>query len=96
MASQYVDAVTKKPVDEDNEVKGYARGEDEYIVLEDDELESIALESTRTIDIEMFVPADSIGWIWLDKAHYLTPEDEVGRKRFQSSGTRCDRHKLWA
>ena len=32
VASQYVDAITKKPVDEDNEVKGYARGEDEYIV----------------------------------------------------------------
>src|SRR6476469_6582305 len=82
VTSQYVDAVTKKPVDEDNEVKGYARGEDEYVVLEDDELESIALESTRTIDIEMFVPADSIGWIWLDKAHYLTPEDEVGEEAF--------------
>ena len=82
VASQYVDAITKKPVDEDNEVKGYAQGEDEYIVLEEDELESIALESTRTIDIEMFVPADSIGWIWLDKAHYLTPEDEVGVEAF--------------
>ena len=82
VVSQYVDAVTGKPVDEDDEVKGYARGEDDYVLLEDEELEAVALESTRTIDIEMFVPADTIGWIWYDKAHYLTPSDRVGEEAF--------------
>ena len=51
-------------------------------MLEDDELDAVALESTRTIDIEMFVPADSIGWIWYDKPHYLTPDDKVGEEAF--------------
>ena len=58
------------------------RGEDDYLVLEDDELESVALESTRTIDIDMFVPADSIEWIWFDKPHYLMPDDPVGEEAF--------------
>ena len=58
VVSQYVDAETGKPVDEDDEVKGYQRGEDDYVMLEDDELDAVALESTRTIDIDMFVPAD--------------------------------------
>jgi DNA end-binding protein Ku len=80
--SQYVDAVSEKPVDEDDEVKGYQRGEDDYVMLEDEEIEAVALESTRTIDIDSFVPRDSIEWIWYDKPHYLTPNDPVGEEAF--------------
>jgi DNA end-binding protein Ku len=40
------------------------------------------LESTHTIDIEMFVPSDSIGWIWHDRPHYLVPDDPVGEEAF--------------
>jgi DNA end-binding protein Ku len=80
--SQYIDAETKKPVDEDDEVKGYQSGDDEYVMLEDEELEAVALESTRTIDIETFVPRDSIEWIWYDKPHYLMPNDPVGEEAF--------------
>jgi DNA end-binding protein Ku len=82
VVSQYVDSVTGKPVDEDDEVKGYPRGEDEYVLLEDEELEAVGLESARTIDIEMFVPEESIGPIWYDKPHYLTPDDPVGEEAF--------------
>lgn len=82
VVSQYVDAVSEKPVDEDDEVKGYERGEDDYVMLEDDELDAVALESTRTIDIESFVPRESIEWIWYDTPHYLTPNDPVGEEAF--------------
>lgn len=82
VVAQLVDSVSQKPVDEDDEVKGYERGENEYVMLEDDEIEAVALESTRTIDIDMFVPRDSIGWIWYDKPHYLTPNDPVGEEAF--------------
>lgn len=82
VVTRYVDGATGKPVDDDDLAKGYPRGDDDYIILEDDELEAVALESTRTIDIEMFVPDDSIGWIWQDKPHYLVPNDEVGEEAF--------------
>lgn len=82
VVSQYIDAETGKAVDEDDEVKGYPRGGDEYVLLEDEELEAVTLESTRTIDIDMFVPSDTIGWIWYDKPHYLTPNDRVGEEAF--------------
>ncbi len=82
IVSQYVDAVTGKRVEEDDEVKGYPRGEDDYVMLEEDDIEAVALESTRTIDIELFTPGDSIEWIWLDKPHYLTPNDPVGEEAF--------------
>lgn len=82
IVSRYVDSVTGGPVDEDDEVKGYERGENEYVVLEDEELDAVALDSTRTIDIEMFVPHDSIAWIWFDTPHYLTPDDPVGEEAY--------------
>jgi DNA end-binding protein Ku len=80
--SQYVDSVTGKTVREQDEVKGYQRAEDDYVMLEDDDLEHIALESTKTIDISTFAPRDEIDWIWLDKPYYLTPNDKVGEEAF--------------
>ncbi len=80
--SQSVDAETGRPVDEDDEVKGYARGERDYVLLEDEELDSIALESARTIDIETFAAADSIDSIWFDTPYYLTPDDPVGEEAY--------------
>lgn len=82
VVSRYVDAVTGKAVNEDDEVKGYPRGEDDYVMLEDEEIEAVALESTRTIDIETFVPRETIAWIWYDTPHYLVPNDTVGEEAF--------------
>jgi len=82
VVSRYVDAVTGKAVNEDDEVKGYPRGENDYVVLEDEEIEAVALESTRTIDIETFVPRETIAWIWYDTPHYLVPNDTVGEEAF--------------
>lgn len=82
VVSQYLDSASGRAVADDAIVKGYPRGEDDFVMLEDEELDSVALESTRTIEIERFVPADSIGWIWYDKPHYLMPDDAVGEEAF--------------
>ncbi|OMQ46583.1 Ku protein [Ensifer sp. 1H6] len=80
--SHYVDAVTRHEVKEDDQVKGYQRAEDEYVMLEDDELENVALDSTKTIDISTFAPRDSVEWIWFDTPYYLSPNDPVGQEAF--------------
>jgi DNA end-binding protein Ku len=80
--SHYYDSVTGKAVAEEDEVKGYPRGENDYVLLEDDEIDAVALESTRTIDIDTFVPKDSIDWIWYEKPHFLMAEDKVGMEAF--------------
>ena len=82
VVSQYIDSVTRKPVKEDNEVKGYERGENDYVMLTEDELDAVALDTVKTIDIEKFVPRDSIEWIYLEKPHYLIPDDPVGHEAF--------------
>lgn len=80
--SRYVDAENGDVVERDEEVKGYQTGDDEYVILEDDELDAVKLESTRTIEIDMFVPRDSIEWIWYDRPHYLTPADAVAEEAY--------------
>ena len=82
VVSQYVDAVTRRPVKDDDEVKGYARGENDYVLLTDEELDAVALDTVKTIDIEKFVPRDSIEWVYLEKPHYLMPDDPVGNEAF--------------
>jgi DNA end-binding protein Ku len=82
VVSQYVDAQSGEPVEAEDRAKGYQRGENDYLLLEDDELEAVRLESARTIDVETFVPSDSIGWAWYDRPHYLTPDDPVGVEAF--------------
>ena len=82
VASRYIDAVTARPVDESDEVKGYERGENDFVQLEDDEIDAVALESAKTIDISTFVAKDTIDWVWCDKPHYLFPDDEVGEQAF--------------
>jgi DNA end-binding protein Ku len=82
VVSQYIDSVTGKPVKDDNEAKGYARGENDYVILTDDDLDAVALDTVKTIDIDRFVPADSIEWIYLEKPHYLMPDDAVGNEAF--------------
>src|SRR5271165_1295752 len=82
VVSRYVDAETGRPVDEDDLVKGYPRDEKSFVLLEDEELAAVKLESARTIDIETFAPADSIDWIWYDAPYYLTPDDPVGEEAY--------------
>lgn len=82
VVSRYVDAQSGAPVADDEQVLGYPRDDDHYVLLEDEELESVALDSTRTIDIESFVPAGSIGWVWYDAPHFLMPDDTIGVEAF--------------
>jgi len=80
--SVYLDAVTKKPVPLDQQIKGYERAENDYVLIEEEDFKAVALESTRTIDIDRFVPASSIDWVWFDVPHFLLPGDKVGAEAF--------------
>jgi DNA end-binding protein Ku len=82
VAGRYVDSESEKPVEDEDQVRGYPRGEDDYVILEDEDLEAVELESARTIDIETFVPDDAVGWIWYDRPHFLIPSDAVGEEAF--------------
>jgi len=82
IVSRYVDAVSGRPLDEGQEAKGYARDEASFVLLEDEELEAVRLESARTIDIESFIPVDAVDWVWYEQPYYLTPDDPVGEEAY--------------
>ncbi len=79
---QVVDADTGEEVPEEDRVKGYKVESDRYVLLEEDELDKVALESTHTIDIESFVPREEVDELYLDEAYYLVPNDKVGVDAF--------------
>jgi DNA end-binding protein Ku len=78
---EVVDADTGEEVAQEDRVKGYKSG-DKYVLLEEDELDEVALESTHTIDIESFVPREEVDEIYLDESYYLVPDDKVGVEAF--------------
>jgi DNA end-binding protein Ku len=80
--NEVVDAETGDPVAQEDRVKGYQFEKGEYVLVEEDELDNVALESTHTIDIEQFVPMSEVDRIYLDESYYLVPQDEMGQEAF--------------
>jgi len=77
-----VDADTGEEVANEDIMKGYKIDTDTYIEVSKDELEDIALESTRTIEIDEFVPKTDIDSRYLIRPYYLVPDGKVGHDAF--------------
>jgi DNA end-binding protein Ku len=77
-----VDAETGREVEADDIIKGYEVSKGEYIELEPDELEAVALESKRVIEIDEFVPKADIDELYLNNPYYIVPDGEVGQQAF--------------
>ncbi len=80
--NQAVDSETGDVVENENKVKGYEVDDGRYVLLEEDELDEVALESTHTIDIETFVDRGEVDEIYLDESFYIVPNDEVAYEAF--------------
>src|SRR5712671_1356352 len=77
-----VDAESGDEVESTDIIKGYEVGKDEYIELDPDELEAVAIESKRVIDIDEFVPKKEIDELYLNNPYYIAPDGEVGQQAF--------------
>jgi DNA end-binding protein Ku len=73
-----VDAETGEEVSNEDIIKGYQIDKDRYLEVIKDELENIALESTRTIEIDEFVPRSEIDDLYLVRPYYIVPDGKVG------------------
>jgi DNA end-binding protein Ku len=69
-------------VDRKDLVRGYEIEKDRYILLTDEEIKSVRLESTRTIEIERFVDMKDIDRIWFNDPYYLAPDGKAGVDAF--------------
>jgi DNA end-binding protein Ku len=70
------------PIERAKLVKGYEVSKGEYILMTDEEIKSVKLESTKTIDIEKFVPAEDIDRIYWDNPYYLAPDGKLAQEAF--------------
>ena len=77
-----IDAESGDEVDNADIVKGYEVAKGEYIELEPGELEAVAIESKRVIDIDEFVPRQEIDELYLRDPYYIVPDGEVGQQAF--------------
>jgi DNA end-binding protein Ku len=77
-----IDAESGDEVGSADIIKGYEVGKGEYIELDPEELEAVAIESKRTIEIDEFVPKKEIDELYLNSPYYIAPDGEVGQQAF--------------
>lgn len=78
---QFVDEVSGKPVEKEDQVKGYDRGGD-YIVLEPEEIAEATPASDKVLDVATFLPCDEIDDLFFDRPYYVTPSTPVAAEAF--------------
>jgi Ku protein len=77
-----VDEQTGRVVDKEHKGRGYELSKGRYVEIDEDELEAVKLESTHTIEIDDFVPAEDIDERYLDKPYYVVPNGKAGADAF--------------
>lgn len=73
LSRKYYSEKTEKDLDADEMVRGYEIEKGKYVVISDEELERLAPEKTRDIDLKRFVPEESIPPVYFDRGYFLTP-----------------------
>lgn len=70
------------PVDPDTILKGYELSKGSYVLLDDDEIEAVKLESKRTLELVQFVDADAIDVLYYEKPYYVVPADDLAEEAY--------------
>ena len=73
LARKYYAEKTGKDLDADEVVRGFEITKEIFVIVTDEELERLAPEKTRDIDLKQFVPAESIPPIYFERGYFLTP-----------------------
>jgi DNA end-binding protein Ku len=82
LKQQMVDEQTGRVVDKDHKGRGYELTKGRYVEIDEEELDAVKLESTHTIEIGDFVPAEDIDERYLDKPYYIVPNGKMGADAF--------------
>ena len=82
LKQQNVDSETGEVVPREDIGRGYEVAKGQYLIVEDEELDAVQIESTRTIDIDQFVPKSEIDERYIDSPYYIAPDGQVGQDAF--------------
>ncbi|WJY17532.1 Ku protein [Alteriqipengyuania flavescens] len=70
------------PVDRDEIIRGFEVSKGNYVLLEDEEIEAVKIESKRTLELVQFVDACEIDPLYFEKPYYVAPQDELAEEAF--------------
>src|SRR5215217_8709389 len=79
---QMVDEETGKVVEKEDKGRGYELSKGKYVEIEPEELEAVQIESTHTVSIDTFVPAEEIDKRYYEKPYYIVPNGKAGDEAF--------------
>jgi DNA end-binding protein Ku len=82
LRQQLVDEVTREPVEGEDKGRGYEYAKNSYIQIDDAELDELQIESSKTIDIDSFVPRAQIDERYFNSSYYIVPDGKVGQEAF--------------
>jgi DNA end-binding protein Ku len=78
---EFIDSETERPVEKEDQVKGYEIDDGRFIILDPEEVASAVPESDKTLTVLSFIPNDEIDDVYFDKPYYLAP-DKLGADAF--------------
>jgi DNA end-binding protein Ku len=70
------------PIDTDEIMKGYEVAKGEYVLLEQDEIDAVKLESKKTLELTQFVDASEIDVLYYEKPYFVVPADDLAEEAF--------------
>jgi len=70
------------PVDRDEIIRGFEVSKGSYVLLEDEEIDAVKIESRRTLELVQFVDASEIDPLYFDRPYYVAPQDELAEEAF--------------
>jgi len=79
---EYIDEETEKPVERDNQVKGYEVDDGQYVILEPEEIAEAVPESDKTIRIEAFIECSDVDTAYFDRPYLLAPSGAIAEESF--------------
>ena len=80
--SVVIDATTNEILERKDLLKGFEFAKGKYVTLTKDEIDAVRLESTKTIDIDKFVPAEEIDRLYWDNPYFLVPDGKLAAEPF--------------
>ena len=93
---EFVDIETGKPVDRDEQVKGYEVTEGDYVMLEPDEIAAAVPHADKMLDVQTFIACDDVDDVYFDRPYYLAPTDKGSQPVFDLIRDGLDKAKVAA
>ena len=83
LKQQLVDSDTGKVVERSQVAKGYEHDRDQYVLISDEELKALQVESSKVIELTRFVGRDEVDPVYLDAPYYVYPDGKIAVEAFQ-------------